>query len=393
MNKITKAVDFLNKNNSLIGNLDQIPINNQWPWPDYGEADIIEVDWKRLFPDKNSRENTNNPWHFPQKILPEMLNKLDNFAGLDSIDLDTKDNDPKFDTCAWYQPIHYFEHDWGIFIKEECIKNLMFLIVRKINRSSYILLTYDQKIKLLESLFRASTFVYFIHEHYHHKIECLGFRLHVANRTSSYIPYHQNVYFPSLGTDGLLEESLANAYMFLRLNTAPYFSLLGNEVVQATKEYLKWHFDYSSPPGYRMAKNYLNKKLFNIGENILKAQVNEGKIYPSRPPSDWNLAPHMTTPFFNINQCVSVLVPSGTTPIIPAKILNYGTCSSAQLVKIAEQHGYTKTKGGKGSHIKLIKPNSNMIIIPGNRGGLRITALKNTLTTLGIKYSNLRDFL
>ena len=391
MNNITEAINFLIENNSFRGDPDQNPNNNQWPWPDYGEVDIIEVDWKRLFPDQNSKENTNNPWHFPKKHLPEMLGKLDSLADKDSFDLDT--NDPKFDTCAWYQPIHYFGHDWGIFIKEECIKNLMFLIATKIKRSSYNSLTYDQKIRLLESLLRASTCVYFLHEHYHHKIECLGFRLHVAKRTSSYLPYHQNVYFPSLGTDDLLEESLANADMFLRLNLAPYSSLLGNEVVQATKEYLKWHFEYSSPPGYRMAKNYLNKRLFNIGENILKAQVNEGELYPTRPPGDWNLAPNMTTSFFNINQCVSVLVPSGTTPIIPAKTLDYGTCSSAQLVRIAEQHGYKKTQGGKGSHIKLTKPNSNMIIIPGNRGDLRITALKNTLTTLGIQYSNLRDFL
>ena len=28
----------------------------------------------------------------------------------------------QFNICAWYCPIHYYSYDWGIYIKEDCIK-------------------------------------------------------------------------------------------------------------------------------------------------------------------------------------------------------------------------------------------------------------------------------
>ena len=30
-------------------------------------------------------------------------------------------NSGLFDFCAWYQPIHFFGYDWGIFVREDCI--------------------------------------------------------------------------------------------------------------------------------------------------------------------------------------------------------------------------------------------------------------------------------
>ncbi len=115
---------------------------------------------------------------------------------------------------------------------------------------------------------RASVYAFFLHEHYHHKIESLGLRLHVVDRKSCYLPYETMVYNPAKGTDALLEEALANADSYRRLDTEPYKSWITYDIVKATWVYLKKQFPYD-PPGYRMAVNYLKSTSFEAGENML----------------------------------------------------------------------------------------------------------------------------
>ncbi len=62
----------------------------------------------------------------------------------------------------------------------------------------------------------------------HHRVECLGFRLHVVTRTRLYGPYFRTVYAKAKGTDDLLEEALANAAMYLRLDEKAYQNLCRN---------------------------------------------------------------------------------------------------------------------------------------------------------------------
>ena len=108
MTDIDQAVDFLIANNSL-----ELGVS---PWPTYEEGEEIHpIDWERLFP--NRRREDYILWELP--VTEDELGALENLLGkgppreiVDKIST----CDPEWDVCAWYQPIHFFGHDWGIFI-------------------------------------------------------------------------------------------------------------------------------------------------------------------------------------------------------------------------------------------------------------------------------------
>src|SRR5262249_22577883 len=153
----------------------------------------------------------------------------------------------EWDICGWYQPIHFFGYDWGIFIKEECVKRAALMIARFVSRA---VIHSAPPLAWFKALYRAAVYVYYLHEQYHHKIECLGFRLHVVQQRSAFLPYYRHVYAATKGTDDHLEEALANADCYLRLSTDPYAFWITPHVVRATKAYLEWQFP-QDPPGYR----------------------------------------------------------------------------------------------------------------------------------------------
>src|SRR5262249_40886841 len=153
-------------------------------------------------------------------------------------------------------------------------------------------------------------YLYFLHEHYHHKVECLGFRLHVVQRKSAFLPYHKLVYAGTKGTDDQLEEALANADCYHRLNDQPYAYWLTPHIVRATKRYLRCQFPHD-PPGYRMADRYLRRRDFAVGENNLQAQVKEASLKPSQPANEWDMAPRMTQSFFRVTSNIWIVIPAG----------------------------------------------------------------------------------
>jgi predicted RNA binding protein YcfA (HicA-like mRNA interferase family) len=62
------------------------------------------------------------------------------------------------------------------------------------------------------------------------------------------------------------------------------------------------------------------------------------------------------------------------------------SCSTKELIRLCEKHGWQQVPGGKGSHVKLKKPGAERpIIIPGNRKRLSPGSLNSTLKPLGIR--------
>ncbi len=79
------------------------------------------------------------------------------------------------------------------------------------------------------TLLRTAFLLYYRHELFHHKTECLGLRLHVVEDKSSYIPYHELVYRATDGTDDQLEEALANAsHIKMKKPGAPTLTIPGD---------------------------------------------------------------------------------------------------------------------------------------------------------------------
>src|SRR5215471_14833223 len=119
MPTIDEAVDFLLANNALeLG---------ESPWPTYeGGQEVHQIEWDRLFPSRGSDVIDN--WDFGPTvdeigILHETLG-----GGPPPVEGSQSGHQAKWDICAWYQPIHFFGHDWGIFIKEDCVRRTGLMI-------------------------------------------------------------------------------------------------------------------------------------------------------------------------------------------------------------------------------------------------------------------------
>lgn len=198
-----------------------------------------------------------------------------------------------WDRCAWYQPMHYFGNDWGIYIRRKCLHERMEEVARFLPAATMV----DRP--LLEALYRSAFASFFLHEQFHHMVESLGIRMHVVQRRSAYLEYKAKVYRPSKGSDDNLEEALATANAYQRIGDDPYGPWIGKPVRDATWAFIEWRVP-SDPPGYRMAKSYFDWYQFDAGQDVLQAQFDEAKLKPSRNPHDWAFATRMMQSMFKV---------------------------------------------------------------------------------------------
>ena len=368
---IESAVDFLVAKDALqLG-------ESQWPGDD-GTSDVFSVDWDGLFPPRAARDDNGfilgENWTVPLSIEDErsLIDRLGSGAPIWS------EHSLSWDVDAWYQPIHFFGYEWGIYIRESALRSTALLIAAFCDRRSVVGI---RPSALWTELNRAAFLMYFYHEHYHHKIECLGFRLHVATGLSVYPDYSKNVYGTTRGTDDHLEEALANADSYRRL--ARNTPLLARPVLEALRFLLRSRFPHD-PPGYRRAVDYLSDHRFSDGQNLLHGQVREGILIPTQDRNEWNLAPGLTKSFVPITGSIWSLVPPGTRSALTGRfIAPVRTCSSADIERIARRFGFERVPGGKGSHVKLAKPGRYPLIVPGDRRDLSVGVTKNLLAGIG----------
>ena len=383
MNRIDQIVDVLDLDDALaIGDS---------PWglsPENNNLDRRQVDWEGLFPARNPERGQHDwelfgdKWELDTGTLDEIFNEAD-----DS-DHPTDFEPEDWDVCAWYQSIHFFGFDWGIFVREDCLKRLASKIYRASNIRATALAG-SQRSCLAKGLIRTAFSTLYHHEYYHFKTECLALRLHAVLSRPSYVPYMNSVYRVVAGTDAQVEEALANAYMYRTLDDPKW---IAPSLARATREYLTKSFP-RNPPGYRIANRYLGDKDFDTGQMSFFSQVLQGQVTPTHLPSYWRIAPRINQAFLNIKSDIWTVVPSGSKPIVPSMAQPLRTCSSSELVKLCGKRGYIVTPGGKGSHIKLKKVGNPTIIIPGNRDNVSPGVIKNVLASLGYKLTELPALL
>lgn len=219
---------------------------------------------------------------------------------------------PPLDVLAWYQPMHFFANNWGIFIRESALVDLArdlaprfqpFLDRRPVDEHVAVIL-------------RAAFAFLFLHEQYHHEIESVAIRLHIIEQRPVYPDFVRIVTSAVRDTDDDLQEALANADAWTRLGQAPYSAWFRADERRVIRDWMEDIFAMS-PPGYNRAGDYLQEQRFLIGESVLLAQVQEAKLMPSRPfAADFGTATHLTRALFNLRQHVWTLVPTGQQPIL-----------------------------------------------------------------------------
>mgnify|MGYP003672733303 CR=1 FL=1 len=293
--------------------------------------------------------------------------------------------------CAWYCPIHYFGHGWGIYIRESCVLSLTKDIATFVDWSTV-------KVPLpvvARQLLRSAFYVFFLHEQFHHKVESLGFRLLVSTGTDRYRPYKANVYRRNFMTADCLEESLANAESYRRLNEQRYADRIDPGIRKGLRNYIKTSMSMQ-PPGYREGVNYLTSGTYKQGLYELQSQILDGRSPASTPKDHWSIAPNMITSLSKITDEIYVVMPRGARPIFTPTAVDPGaTVSSRELEKALKRyHGYETVPGGKGSHLKLKKAGADTVIIPGERPVLSPGVVKHALSAIGgYPLSRLPDLL
>ncbi len=269
--------------------------------------------------------------------------------------------------CAWYCPIHFFGHGWGIYIREECVLHEALSIAWHVDWKAVAALKLSFT-ATVRRLLRAAFYTMFLHEQFHHKVESLGFRLLVSTGKDHYRPYKWNVYRPTFLTPNCIEESLANADSYLRLNEPRYKEKLGAPFRKALRAHLRASFA-SQPPGYREGLNFLADALFQPALHSLQSRVKDGAITPTTPPRHWQVSSDVIRSMMDITEEIYVVLPVGARPLFPVGSIDPRPgVSTAGMVKALERGwGCRVVPGGKGSHVKLRTPKGEQIILTGNQ--------------------------
>src|SRR5690606_19377844 len=118
-------------------------------------------------------------------------------------------------------------------------------------------------------------------------------------------------------SDELLEEALACAEMYRRLNERPYARAVPADVRSATKALLPKPFAML-PPGYRRAMEFKGDMAFADAKYLLQSQVHEARLHPVRNEHvKSHLGKQMLHGLMNCQSIAHVVVPVGRSPIIP----------------------------------------------------------------------------
>lgn len=288
--------------------------------------------------------------------------------------------EPPEPLCAWYCPIHFFGHGWGIYIRESCILSQALDIATFVDWQA----VHVPHREIARHLLRSAFYVFFLHEQFHHKVESLGLRLLISTASDRYRPYKTNVYRRTFNTSDCIEESLANAESYRRLNEPRYTRRVDPAIRAGLRRYLKWSIP-QQPPGYREGVNFLSEAPYRDGLYGLQSQMLDGRIPPSTPKTHWSVAPNMITSLADIADDIYVVLPKGALPIFRPTSFDPGATVSSRALEgaLTRHYGYRPVAGGKGSHVKLKKPGAPTIILPGNRSTVSPGVVKSVLDALG----------
>ncbi len=294
---------------------------------------------------------------------------------------------PVFDTWAWYCPIHFYEEDFGIYIRGDRLPSLsraillsMTLAERKrvLQASRIVQMIFGQQLK------QASFLYLFLHEMYHHKSECFATRLEIATGRPVFVPYFDNVYRALTRPldDRLIEEGLANGDVIRRLGEQPYRStqfpkLPGVVSMQAIfKRFAVKSALACSLPGYRGVQRYVagqrfKHDLFSEDQYSLQQSMATAMIDPIGNASRWKYAPNMFAGFWNKDIIAYDVVFPGSRPIIaprhaPAAV----QASPSKVIRAARKWGFRKLREAAGDHTIYIGPKGSKVTIDNGYGDL-----------------------
>lgn len=291
-----------------------------------------------------------------------------------------------FEAIAWYQPHHaYTEDAWGIYIDARKLDELACSIAEDLCAGGL----HRGRNALAAKL---ALMLVYRHELFHAKVEAALTWLELQALQPKFNPYQAKVYAALKGTDGHLEEALANwtAWVWISLDSVVQ-QLTGQRTTdeqQLIERTIKTHLDVS-PPGYRRwGEGWQTETWRTLATQMAQERpqlTSPGIGLPIEPMLRENL------PFdFSERQDVPCrFIGQGR---IAASVLsapaNLNVPRWQELRRVIQRHfGYELVPGaGKGSHEKFRHADGRMFPLP-RRDPISMTVFKSFLSHFGLTKS------
>jgi hypothetical protein len=195
---------------NTLDRLDLLELAGESPWGEEGDADeAFPIDWaavERPFDEEGMNSDSpmgadRDAWRTVEASLRSRVRP----GGGPPPPVDP-------DALAWYQPIHYFGHAWGIYVRESATLDLAAYFLESMHPDR----RWDRDVVF--GSVRLGLAILYLHEAFHHRVESFAIHLEIVEEAKRYVPYHDFVYKPLARgrSDDLLEESLATAESFRR---------------------------------------------------------------------------------------------------------------------------------------------------------------------------------
>ena len=201
------------------------------------------------------------------------------------------------DSLAFYLPYHYYHpHWWGVYLT---LTGIIYL--------SEVFQRYECDPHMAT---KAARYFLYYHEYFHHRVESFATRVELITGRPAYRTGIEQRYQAVAGTDEWLEEALANAYAYGQVRDHFRRNNAGWKVLdQAIREYID-----ESPPGFRMAREYLSDEKLGRGEDTLSEDYLHHVLgNPIRTSSIWRMFPHAFSGIMNRLSRVNYVISRGST--------------------------------------------------------------------------------
>ena len=255
---------------------------------------------------------------------------------------------------AWYQPIHYFGSDWGIFLTSQGLIDVATGIAPYLRKKEPL---------VAEKLVYAAFLLLYAHEKFHHRMESFAIRLHVIEDKACYRNYSKKVYRVAVNTNSSSrEEKLAMANMLIDLDSPSIRRTLGKEILQAACDYMKDLF-VGANTTYSGAEFVAKKKQFENELWLLQSEIQEFTTLPTRVVDEWKHASQVSRPLFSISQNIWEITQPNQSSVLPKG--NPLSVPRKKVERRLKQGGFIEDRSaGKGGHVKWRGPSGEMIILP-----------------------------
>ena len=289
-----------------------------------------------------------------------------------------------WDFLAWYQPLHSFGEDWGIYVTQSGILKIADEI------SAFCSGPPPRDFEAL--LVLAAYECLLQHEYFHYKVESFGIRLSLADRCNPrrWIDYKARVYRPTLGSDSNLEEAMANAFSYKIINSSrgSLMKILGDKMSDSTARwmYSSWS---TAPPGYRKADKYLGKEFVDGCHELMNQIVTANKTH-TEDNSDWVGSLNLINPLVSIKHRIFVVVDGPSRSFLPELDAFANSLSSAR--KFLRENEFEYYGSGKGDHEKFKNHKLGLVLgLDGTANFLDYKILNQWSKTLGIPQKQLEQ--